>query len=58
MYIIITEREKPRAKADGVGGSQNKNATQERERISEPSHSPGDKLNATRRQASPKLKTI
>lgn len=44
MYIIITEREKPRAKADGVSGSRNKNATQERERISEPSHWPGDKL--------------
>ena len=28
----------------------NKNATQERDRISKPRHSPGDKLNATRRQ--------
>jgi hypothetical protein len=44
VYIIITEREKPRVKADGVSGSRNKNATQERERISEPSHRPGDKL--------------
>ena len=31
-------------KADGVSGSRNTNATQERKRISEPSHRPGDKL--------------
>jgi len=42
-------------KADGVSGSRNKNATQERDRISEPSHRPGESLQATRR-ASPNLK--
>ena len=57
VYIIITERDKPRAKADGVSGSRNKNATQERERISEPSHRPGDKLTSHPPPGFPESKT-